>query len=142
MTTLQVFKLSPSHALVLEPDDVEKLTFYAIYLFLTKVSRQTQDHNQLLRLVALKGATYSINMGRVKRHSYGCKSRDQVELTLKEFKTPLFSSDERKQTRVLRGYCGVIGPNHTIGFWTLAESMRSPNPRRNISSDKLNADRV
>ena len=97
MTTLQVFKLSLSHALVLEPDDVGKLTFYAIYLFFTKVSRQTQDHNQLLRLVALKGATYSINMGHVKRHSHGCKSRDQVELTLKEFKTPLSSSDERKK---------------------------------------------
>ena len=63
MTTLQVFKLSLSHALVLGLDDVGKLTFYAIYLFLTKMSRQTQDHNQLLRLVALKGATYSINMG-------------------------------------------------------------------------------
>ena len=36
MTTLQVFKLSLSHALVLEPDDVGKLTFYAIYLFLIK----------------------------------------------------------------------------------------------------------
>ena len=96
MTTLQVFKLSLSHALVLKPDDVGKLTFYAIYLFLTKVSRQTQDHNQLLRLVALKGAIYSTNMGSVKRHSHGCKSRDQVELTLKEFKTPLFSSNERK----------------------------------------------
>ena len=76
MTTLQVFKLSLIHALVLEPDDVEKLTFYAIYLFLTKVSRQIQDHNQLLRLVALKEAIYSTNMGRVKRHSHKCKSRD------------------------------------------------------------------
>ena len=65
MTNLQVFKLSLSHALVLRPDDVGKLTFYAIYLFLTKVSRQTQDHKQLLRLVALKGAIYNTNIGRV-----------------------------------------------------------------------------
>ena len=35
-----------------------------------------------------------------------------------------------------------MGPNHTIGFWALAESVRSPNLRRNISSDKLNVDRV
>ena len=96
MTTLQVFKLSLIHALVLELDDVEKLTFYAIYLFLTKVSRQTQDHNQLLRLVALKGAIYSTNIRRVKWHSHRCKSKDQVKLTLKEFKIPPFSSDERK----------------------------------------------
>ena len=78
MTTLQVFKLSLIHALVLEPDDVEKLTFYAIYLFLTKVSRQIQYHNQLLRLVALKGAICNTNMGRVKRHCHWCKSKDQV----------------------------------------------------------------
>ena len=109
MTTLQVFKLSLIHALVLEPDVVEKLTFYAIYLFLTKVSRQTQNHNQLLRLVALKGATYSINMVRVKRHSHGCKSRDQVELTLKEFKIPLFSSDEKKKNWSFEGA--------TMGSW-------------------------
>ena len=98
MTTLQVFKLSLSHALVLGPDDVGKLTFYIIYLFFTKVSRQTQDHNQLLKLVALKEAIYSTNMGRVKRHFHGYKSRDQVELTLKEFKTPLFSLDKRKKS--------------------------------------------
>ena len=61
------------------------------------MSRQTQDYNRLLRLVALKGAIYSTNIGRVKRHSHGCKSKDQVELTLKEFKTPLFSSNERKK---------------------------------------------
>ena len=99
MTTLQVFKLSLNHALVLRLDDVGKLTFYAIYLFLTKVSRKTQDLNQLLKLVALKGAIYSTNMGRVKQHSHGCKSRDQVELTLKEFETPLFSSDERTKPK-------------------------------------------
>ena len=128
MTTLQVFKLSLIHALVLELDDVEKLTFYAIYLFLTKVSRQTQNHNQLLRLVALKGATYSINMGRVKRHSHGCKSRDQVELTLKEFKTPLFSSDERKKTGVLKGLLWGHGPksyNWVLGFGREREKSES-----------------
>ena len=113
MTTLQVFKLSLSHALVLRPDDVGKLTFYAIYLFLTKVSRQTQDHKQLLRLVAI----YSTNMGRVKRHSHMCKSRDQVELTLKEFETPLFSSDERKKTGVLKGLLWGHGPKSYI--WVL-----------------------
>ena len=61
---------------VLGSDDVLKLTFYAIYLFLTKVSRQIQDHNQLLILVALKEEIYSTNMGRVNRHSPECKSRD------------------------------------------------------------------
>ena len=91
---------------VLKPDAKGKLTFYAIYLFFTKVSRQTQDHNQLLRLVALKGATYNINMGHVKRLSHGCKLRDQVELTLKEFKTPLFSSDERKKPEFLGAIIG------------------------------------
>ena len=90
MTTLQVFKLSLNHALVLGPDDVGKLTFYAIYLFLTKVSRQTQDHNQLLRLVASKGAIYSTNMGCVKWHFHEGKSRDQVELTLKRIQNPTF----------------------------------------------------
>ena len=41
-------------------------------------------------------------------------------------------------------FCGVMDPNHTIGFWALAESMRSlsSSPRRNISPDKLNIDRV
>ena len=34
-----------------------------------------------------------------------------------------------------------MGLNHTIEFWTLAESVRSPNLRRNISLDKLNIDR-
>ena len=42
-------------------------------------------------------------MGRIKWHSHRCKSRDQVELTLKEFKTPLFSSDERKKPE----FCGT-----------------------------------
>ena len=99
MTTLQVFKLNLSRALVLGLDDVGKLTFYAIYLFLTKVSRKTQDLNQLLKLVALKGAIYSTNMGCVKWNSHGCKSRDQVELTLKDFKTPNFSLDEWKKLK-------------------------------------------
>ena len=61
------------------------------------MSRQTQDFNRLLKLVALKGALYNTNIGCVKRHSHGCKSKDQVELALKELKTPLFSSDERKK---------------------------------------------
>ena len=87
-------------------------------------------------------------MGHVKRHSHGCKSRDQVELTLKEFKTPVFSSDERKN-RSFEGLLWGHGPksyNWVLGFGrehgALAESVRSPSPRSNISLDKLNADRV
>ena len=141
MTNLQVFKLSLSHALVLRPDDVGKLTFYAIYLFLTKVSRQTQDHKQLLRLVALKGAIYSTNMGCIKRHSHGCKSKDQVELTLKNSK-PQISPWMRGKNQSFEGLLWGHGPksyNWILGFsrerGALVESMRSSNPRRNISSD-------
>ena len=57
-------------------------------------------------MVALKEAIYNTNIERVKRHSHGCKSKDQVELTLKEFKTPLFSSDEKKKLEFLGAIVG------------------------------------
>ena len=88
------------------------------------MSRQAQDYNQLLKLVALKGAIYSTSMRRVKRHSHMCKSEDQLELTLKNSK-PHFSPRMREKTGALRGYCGVMGPNYTIGSSALAESMSS-----------------
>ena len=87
------------------------------------MSRQTQDYNRLLRLVALKGAIYNTNIGRVKWHSHECKSKDQVELTLKEFKTPFFSSDERKKPEFLGAIAGSWAQNHTIGREALAESV-------------------
>ena len=67
------------------------------------MSRQIQDYNQLLRLVALiyylslldsafivEGAIHNTNMGRMKQHSHACKSKYQVELTFKDLK-PQFS---------------------------------------------------
>ena len=80
-------------------------------------------------------------MGHIKRHFHGCKSKDQVELTLKNSK-PYFSPRMRGKNWSFESYCGVMGPNHTIGFWALAESVSSLSLRRNISSDKLNANRV
>ena len=109
MTTLQVFKLSLSHALVLGPDDVGKLTFYIIYLFFTKVSRQTQDHNQLLKLVALKGAIYSTNMGCAKHTPLGVNQRIKVELTLKNSKPNLFPR-MRENNRNFEGLLWGHGP--------------------------------
>ena len=87
------------------------------------MSRQNQDYNRLLRLVALKGAIYSTNIERVKRHSHRCKSKNQVELTLKEFKTPLFSSDERKKLEFLGASVGSWGQNYTMGHGAMAESV-------------------
>ena len=87
------------------------------------MSRQTQDYNRLLRLVALKGAIYSTNIERVKWHSHECKSKDQVELTLKEFKTPPFSSDERKKPKFLGVIVGSWAQNHTMGRGALAEGV-------------------
>ena len=73
------------------------------YLFVShQVSRQTQDYNQLLRLVALKGAIYNTNMGHVKWHSHRCKSNDQVELTLKNSK-PQISPRMRGKNRSFEG---------------------------------------
>ena len=88
-------------------------------------------------MVALKGAIYNTNIGRVKWHSHECKSKDQVELTLKEFKTPFFSSDERKKNRVFRGYGGVMGPKSYNGAWGFGRKHDKSSLRRNISSDQL-----
>ena len=73
------------------------------------MSRQTQDYNQLLKLVALKGAIYSTSMGRVKRHSHMCKSEDQLELTLKNSK-PRFSPGMRGKNRSFKGLLWGHGP--------------------------------
>ena len=80
------------------------------YLFVSHwVSRQTQDYNQLLRLVALKEAIYNTGMGRVKRHSHLCKSEDQLELTLKNSK-PHFSPRMRGKNQSFKGLLWGHGP--------------------------------
>ena len=40
----------------------------------------------------------------------------QNNISAQKIKTLLFSSDERKKTGVLRGYCRVKGPNHILGL--------------------------
>ena len=83
------------------------------------MSRQTQDYNQLLRLVALKGAIYCTSMGRVKRHSHMCKSEDQLGLTLKNSK-PHFSPWMRGKNRSFKGL--LWGHEPKLYNWVLGLS--------------------